>query len=157
MGTRRWLAWHVRGSSSFWPTWPVRSRSQRWLRRFSYRSGAAAFATIGAQVVKPAWTVIFGSAVLAGWLMGLLTWLVAAARETVSQLLLVGLVTWMIGFARLHHSIAGSVEVFATVFVGAGTLGDCVHFLVPATLGNAVGGVVFVAIMRFGHAIRTSD
>jgi formate/nitrite transporter FocA (FNT family) len=50
--------------------------------------------------------VIFGSAVLAGWLMGLLAWLVAAARETISQLVLVALVTWMIGFARLHHSIA---------------------------------------------------
>src|SRR4051812_33439920 len=46
-----------------------------------------------------AWAM-FTSAVLAGWMMGLLSWLVTAARDTVSQILLVWLVTTAIGFAH---------------------------------------------------------
>ena len=51
--------------------------------------------------------VIFLSAILAGWMMGLLSWLVAAGRDTISHLALVWLITWSIGFAGLHHVIAG--------------------------------------------------
>ena len=39
------------------------------------------------------------SGVLAGWLMGLRSWLVAAGRDTISQIVMVWLVTTAIGFA----------------------------------------------------------
>lgn len=100
----------------------------------------------------PAW-VIFLSAVLAGWLMGLMGWLVSASRDTVSQLLIVWLIATVIGFAHLHHVVVGSVEVLAGVFAGGGvTWADFGHFLLWTTLGNAVGGPVFVAVIKFGHA-----
>ena len=115
-----------------------------------------AFAAIGARLLEHSVAVIFGSAVLAGWLMGLVAWLVAAARDTISQVLLVGLVTFAIGFASLHHCIAGSVEALGAVFGGGASVGDYLRFLVTASVGNALGGVLMVAAMRFGHATRTA-
>lgn len=96
---------------------------------------------------------MFLSGILAGWLMGLLSWLIAASRDTISQIVLVWLVTTVIGFANLHHVIVGTVEVLAGAFSGQGLgPGDVVRFLVWVTLGNIVGGVVFVAFLKYGLA-----
>ena len=97
--------------------------------------------------------VMFLSGMFAGWLMGLLSWLIAAARDTISQIVLVWLVTSVIGFASLHHAIVGTVEVLAGAFAGQGIgAGDVGRFLVWVTLGNIVGGVVFVAFLKYGLA-----
>jgi len=97
--------------------------------------------------------VIFLSAVLAGWLMGLLSWLVAASRDTISQLVIVWLIATVIGFAHLHHVVVGSVEVLAGVFAGEQVAAaDYGHFLLWTTLGNALGGPLFVALVKYGHA-----
>jgi formate/nitrite transporter FocA (FNT family) len=112
----------------------------------------AAFGKIAIPLVEQSWWVILMSGVLAGWLMGLLSWLVTASRDTVSQILLVWLVTTSIGLSHLHHSIVGTVEVMAAIFANQGvTLANFAHFIVWATLGNAVGGLVFVALIKYGH------
>jgi len=98
------------------------------------------------------WNVILLSAIFAGWLMGLLSWLVAAARDTVSQILLVWLITSAIGFAHLQHVIVGSVQMFAAFYSGQAAAAQVGHFLLWATLGNIVGGSVFVALIKFSHA-----
>lgn len=116
----------------------------------------AAFGVIAHHVVDHAWWVILLSAILAGWLMGLLSWLVAAGRDTISQIVLVWLVTSAIGFARLHHSIVGTVEVLAGLFARQGiTMMDFGTFLLWTTIGNSIGGVVFVAIIKYSHVIRS--
>jgi formate/nitrite transporter FocA (FNT family) len=98
-------------------------------------------------------TVIFSSGVLAGWLMGLLSWLVAASRETISLIVLVGLITTAIGFANLHHVVLGTVEVLAGVFAGQDvTVAQFAHFLLWATVGNILGGTLFVALIKFSHS-----
>lgn len=96
--------------------------------------------------------VLFVGAVLAGWLMGLLSWLVAAGKDTTSQILFIFLITGGIGLAHLAHCIAGSVEVLVAVFANAGpSLESYGRFLLWSTLGNAVGGAVFVAGLKFLH------
>lgn len=103
-------------------------------------------------VAHPAWVILL-SGVLAGWLMGLLSWLVAAGRDTISQIVIVWLITGAIGLGHMHHSILGSVEVLAGVFAGEGTTwGSFGHFLFWTTLGNAIGGPLFVTLLRYGHA-----
>ena len=113
----------------------------------------AAFETLAHELVDPAWYLVLGSAVLAGWLMGLLSWLVSASRDTIGRLVVVWLVTSAIGMLGLHHCIVGTTEVLAAVFAGADVaIGDFAHFLLWATLGNVVGGTVFVGLLKFGHA-----
>jgi formate-nitrite transporter family protein len=112
-----------------------------------------AFGEIAHRLLDHSGRDIFLSAVLAGWLMGLLSWLVAAGRDTISQVVLVWLITTAIGFAGLHHVILGTVEVLAGAFAGQGVVvGDVGRFLLWATLGNVVGGSVFVALIKYGHA-----
>jgi formate/nitrite transporter FocA (FNT family) len=110
------------------------------------------FGDIASGVVEhPGWVILL-SGVLAGWLMGLLSWLVAASRDTISQIFIVALVTTAIGLAHLHHAVVGTAEVLAGVFSGQGTtLAGFGKFLLWATLGNILGGVFFVALIKFGH------
>jgi len=98
--------------------------------------------------------VILLSGLLAGWLMGLLSWLVAAARDTISQVVLTWLIASVIGYAHLHHVVVGSAEVLAGLFSGQGvTVGSFLHFLCWTTIGNALGGPLFVAVIKYSHAI----
>ncbi len=101
----------------------------------------------------PGWLFVAG--ILAGWLMGLLAWLITAAKETTSRLLIIWLVTASIGVLHLPHSIAGNVEVLFGLFLTAEiTVLDYVTFLAFSTVGNAVGGGVFVSLLKYGHVVR---
>ncbi len=116
-------------------------------------AGVGAFEHIALPLIEPAWWVIILSGVLAGWLMGLLSWLVTAGRDTISQVFFVWLVATSIGLAGLHHSIAGTVEVLMGLFAGAGVAWlSFSGFLAWTTLGNAIGGVVFLGLVKYGHA-----
>lgn len=66
-----------------------------------------AFGTLASALLPYSWWVIFLSGVIAGWLMGLVTWLSAASRDTVSRILFVLLITGVIGAGPFHHSILG--------------------------------------------------
>lgn len=118
----------------------------------------AALGRIARFMVGHVWWVVLLSGLLAGWLMGLMSWLVAAGKETISQVFFVWLVAASIGFGKLHHCIVGSVEVLAGVFAGQGvSLGDYGHFLLWATLGNMIGGAIFVALVKYSHAVRSRE
>lgn len=101
------------------------------------------------HVLSHDWWIIFGSSVLAGWLMGVAAWLVTSARDTLSRIVLVTLITGTIGFLGLHHSIVGNVEVFSGLIYGHSiNVSNYLIFLMLVLLGNTVGGVVFVAILK---------
>jgi formate-nitrite transporter family protein len=111
---------------------------------------------IASRLLDHEWWIMLLSAIAAGWLMGLLAWLVIASRDTVSQIIAVTLTTFVIGIAGFHHSIAGTIEVLMAAFAGAGpTLADYGGFLLWSVLGNAIGGAVFVAVLKSGH-VRAS-
>ncbi|MFC7140480.1 formate/nitrite transporter family protein [Halosimplex aquaticum] len=114
-----------------------------------------AFVAIADVFVRYAWWATLLSAVLAGWLMGLLSWLVVAARDTTSVILVVVFITGAIGFAHLPHSIAGTVEVLLGVFSSPRIgLVDYAGFLLWSTLGNVIGGVFFVGLLKYSHVVR---
>lgn len=101
------------------------------------------------HVLRFDWWIIFGSAILAGWMMGVAAWLVTSARDTLSRIVLVSLITMSIGFLGLHHSIVGNIEVFAALMYGHSVgLLEYLWFLVVVLVGNTIGGVVFVAVLK---------
>jgi formate/nitrite transporter FocA (FNT family) len=111
-----------------------------------------AYQHIAEQIPRYNWSSLFGSAVFAGWLMGLLAWLISSTTETISRLFLIILVTFVIGVAGLHHCIVGSVELFAAMLSGDGiTFSNYMHFLSLAVPGNIIGGAVFVAALKVSH------
>jgi formate/nitrite transporter FocA (FNT family) len=112
-----------------------------------------AFGHIAHRLTDHGAAAIFFSAVLAGWLMGLVSWLVSAVRDTISQIVLVWLITSSIGLLGLHHVVLGAVEVFAGAIATRGVgPSDIGRFLICATLGNIFGGTFFVALIKYGQA-----
>ena len=110
-----------------------------------------AIAQISIDITSQSWKNLMLSAALAGWLMGLLAWLVAAARETVSQIIMIWIVTSCIGLAGLAHSIVGNIEASVGWVSGYISFGHYISFLAPVTLGNIIGGVFFVAVLKYSH------
>lgn len=95
---------------------------------------------------------VFYKAIFAGWLVALMAWLVAATQSTVGQMILVWLTTAPISALGFKHSIAGSAEAFYRALRHEATWGEMAgEFVVPAVLGNIVGGVVFVALLNYGQ------
>lgn len=94
--------------------------------------------------------VILVSSILAGWLMGLLSWVVTSSKDTISRIFIIYMITAVLSFAGLHHSIVGNVEVFAGLLVPSSlSIGDYAAFQAVAVLGNAIGGAVFVALLKY--------
>ena len=92
--------------------------------------------------------------VIGGWLVAFVVWLVASARDTTSQLLLIWGPVFLIPATGLVHCIAGSSELMISVFGGETSWGEfLVGFLLPATLGNAIGGVILVTLLNYGQTI----
>ncbi|HEU5054116.1 MAG TPA: formate/nitrite transporter family protein [Hanamia sp.] len=110
-----------------------------------------ALAEISIDLVAHTWMGILLSAALAGWLMGLLAWLVAAARETISQIVIIYIITTCIGLAGLAHSIVGNIEAAVGLINGDISFLQYLNFLLPVTLGNIIGGVFFVAVLKYSH------
>lgn len=114
-----------------------------------------AFETIALKLVTHDlhWLLVAG--IFAGWLMGLLAWLITAAQGTFGRVALIWIVTGTIGLLHLPHSIAGNVEVLFGLFMSSSISPlDYFSFLVLATIGNACGGAIFVAVLKYGHVIR---
>jgi formate/nitrite transporter FocA (FNT family) len=111
-----------------------------------------AFLALAEKLIDHDWEIITASGIFAGWLMGLLSWLITSARDTISRILLVTLITTVIGIGGLHHSIVGSIETFTAWITSVEVIWrDYFHVQIWATLGNILGGVVFVAFIKFSH------
>ena len=81
--------------------------------------------------------------------MGVTAWLVTSARDTLSRIVLVTLISGSIGFLGLHHSIVGNIEIFSALLYGnTVSLARYLLFLAVIFVGNTVGGVVFVAVIK---------
>jgi formate/nitrite transporter FocA (FNT family) len=117
---------------------------------------APGYVEIGRHLVGFGSGSLFLSALLAGWLMALGAWLIMATPPTLSQMTSIYIVTFIIGVGGLHHSIAGSVEIFTAYFISdAFTIAQVIRFICVSILGNLVGGSIFVALLNYGHIRET--
>ncbi|UPM44693.1 formate/nitrite transporter family protein [Halocatena salina] len=104
----------------------------------------------GEHALSVSWSGLFYKGVFAGGLVATMVWLVHAARDTLSRLLIVYGIMFTIPAADLFHCVVGACEVLFLAFTGtAGFSTVFFEFFVPVVLGNTVGGVVFVALVNF--------
>jgi len=105
------------------------------------------FVKLGVKAVDPGFLVVLVKGVFAGWLIALMVWLMPAAST--AKFVVIVAVTWLIAIAEFSHVIAGSVEGSLAAMHGAIGWGYyLIGFLVPALVGNSIGGVVFVALLN---------
>ena len=94
------------------------------------------------------------ASIFGGWLVALIAWLVAASRDTISQIFFIFSLAFLIPAAGLTHCVAGSSEFLISVFSGKESWAEYLGgFLLPTTLGNIVGGVVLVTLLNYGQVI----
>ncbi len=113
---------------------------------------------IGRHLIKfESWPLFF-SGILAGWLMALGAWLVLSSPRLIAQMYAIYLVTFLIGIGGLHHSIAGSAEMFtAMVMFDEFSVASAARFISVAVIGNLVGGGVFVALLNYAYIRQTQS
>jgi formate/nitrite transporter FocA (FNT family) len=106
-----------------------------------------AFTDLGVKAAEPGFLLVLTKAVFAGWLIALMVWLLPAAAS--ARFVVIVAVTWLIGVAKFSHVIAGAAETaFAATQGGIGWQDYLARFLIPALIGNSIGGVVFVALLN---------
>jgi formate/nitrite transporter FocA (FNT family) len=107
----------------------------------------AALEQIATQAVAGAFWPTMLKAILAGWLIAMMVWLLPSARS--AKLFVILLITYIVGAGEFSHIIAGSAESAFAVITGHGTIGDYfLRFLAPTLIGNTLGGVALVALLN---------
>lgn len=105
------------------------------------------FTRLGVEAVEPAFLTVLVKGVFAGWLIALMVWLLPASAG--SRFFVIVAVTWLISAAGFSHVIAGSIETAFAAMHGQISWSDHLfRFLVPALIGNSIGGIVFVALLN---------
>ncbi len=107
-------------------------------------------ATVGNHILDHEAWVLFLSAITAGWLMGLLTWLLNSTETSLTRIVIIFMITGVIGFGGFHHSIVGNIEAFgAYLHSDSVSIWDYLAFLLIALAGNSVGGAIVVGLFKY--------
>jgi formate/nitrite transporter FocA (FNT family) len=118
------------------------------------------YRAMGTPLVSQPFLQALLAAILAGWLVALIGWLIQSTKGSIVHFFLIYVIAYLIVALALIHSIIGSIEVLTAMFAGAPiTWVDWItRFLIPALIGNAIGGVVFVAGLKgFQAALSRSS
>jgi formate/nitrite transporter FocA (FNT family) len=112
---------------------------------------ADALAGLGTRAAEGHFTLIFAKGVIGGWLIALVAWMVTASHWTIGQVVITWMLTFIVGAGHFSHCIASSAEIVAAVMSGHLHFGNYFGWLLPATLGNIVGGVFMVSVLNYGQ------
>ncbi len=105
------------------------------------------FETLGREAMEPAFATKVLRGIFGGWLIALTVWLLPAAAN--ARVFVIVIVTYLVGLGHFTHAIAGSVEaLYLFTHSDLTALGFLGGFLLPAFLGNAIGGVSLVAALN---------
>ena len=112
----------------------------------------SAFSADARHLVEGSFGVTVVRAILAGWLIALMVWLLPAAES--SRLLVIIFITYIIGLCGFPHIVAGMVDVAFLLQMGEASVRDFfVGFFIPTLLGNVIGGVALVAVLNYGQVV----
>ena len=96
----------------------------------------------------------FCLAVLGGVVITLMTWMQRGAKSVVGTIVPAVAAGFLLGAGRLDHAIVASLLMFAALHTGHAPFGylDWAETAGWATLGNLVGGIGLVTLLRAGQA-----
>jgi len=106
---------------------------------------------LGLNAFSGSFSHFFWSGIFGGWLIALVAWMVTASHWTIGQLVMVWLLTFVVGIGHFAHCIVTSGEILCAVVAGSVPAHTYFSWLLPATLGNLVGGVVIVSLLNYGQ------
>jgi formate/nitrite transporter FocA (FNT family) len=112
----------------------------------------AVMAQFGATAASPSAKHIFWSAVVGGWIIAMVAWLVSASHSISGSFALIWSLTFIVGIGHFAHCIATSGEILTAVLYHKVAAMEYVKWLGLATSGNITGGVVLVTLLEYGQA-----
>ena len=117
----------------------------------------AALTQLGLEAIaKPAGT-IFWSAVVGGWIIATVAWLVSGSHSITGSILIIWILTFLVGLGNFAHCIASSGEILVAVLTGHAAWPSYPRWLFFAVSGNICGGVGLVTLLEYGQVIYGGD
>lgn len=111
-------------------------------------------AAIGVEIANHSLSGIFWSAIIGGWIIALVAWLVSGSHSISGSMLLIWLLAFVVGLGHFAHCIASSGEVLSAVLHHQLSAMSYFRWLWPAVLGNIVGGVGLVTLLEYGQTVE---
>jgi formate/nitrite transporter FocA (FNT family) len=108
-------------------------------------------AALGLEIANHSLSTIFWSAIIGGWIIALVAWLVSGSHSISGSMLLIWLLAFVVGLGHFAHCIASSGEVLSAVLHHQLAVISYFRWLWPAVLGNIVGGVGLVTLLEYGQ------
>jgi formate/nitrite transporter FocA (FNT family) len=110
----------------------------------------------GVKYTEGSFIDTFWSAVITGFLLATVAWLVEGCDTVTGRVAVIWSLTFFVSLASLDHCIATTVTAFCALLDGELALGETLAWLAPAVLGNVLGGVIIVASINYGQ-VREED
>lgn len=93
----------------------------------------------------------FFSALVTGFLLALVAWLVEGSDSVSGRIAVIWAMTFVVAIGTFDHCIATTVAGLTALFDGDLGFGALVEWFVPVVLGNVLGGVGIVAAINYGQ------
>jgi formate-nitrite transporter family protein len=110
-----------------------------------------ALTQMGMAAAAPGPRHVFWSAVVGGWMIAMVAWLVSGSHSITGSVALIWLLTFVVGVGHFAHCVATSGEILVAVLSHAIPASAYLRWLLPATLGNICGGVILVTLLEYGQ------
>jgi formate/nitrite transporter FocA (FNT family) len=110
-----------------------------------------ALTKMGIAAAAPTQRHIFWSAVVGGWIIAMVAWLVSGSHSITGSVALIWLLTFVVGAGHFAHCIATSGEILVAVLSHAIPASAYLRWILPAVLGNICGGVLLVTLLEYGQ------
>ena len=112
--------------------------------------------TLGKEALAGTFAVKLLRGVFAGWLIALMVWLLPFAET--GRIWVIIILTYFVGLGRMSHVIAGAAEAFFVAAIGKASWAEAVGgYVLPALIGNIVGGVSLVAAINHAQIVAGED
>jgi formate-nitrite transporter family protein len=111
----------------------------------------------GHRATLGSWASFFWSAVLGGWAIALVAWVIQSSGVVIGQVALIWTLVFVVGLVGLDHSVSTTFETLCAVFRNEVHFSHALSWFAAVLLGNIAGGVLITAVLNYGQVRAGSD
>jgi formate/nitrite transporter FocA (FNT family) len=110
------------------------------------------FKALGDEATRAGFATTLLRGIFGGWLIAMMVWLLPFAET--ARVWVIIIITYLVGLGGFSHVIAGATETMYLAFIGRISWLQCVDgYIVPALIGNTIGGVSLVAAINHAQVV----
>ncbi|MES1930778.1 transporter [Salinisphaera dokdonensis CL-ES53] len=116
----------------------------------------AAFHDVSRPLLEKGWIETLLHGIPAGFFVAAMVWMLPNARG--SEIWVIVIATYMIALGDFAHVVVGSMEAFLLLLAGEVHIIDALWgCLLPALIGNVLGGTVLFSLLAYGQVRQEID